>query len=77
MHATLPCEYEFVDADNPNGPRVKMPAGRYEIECIPNPVGYEKSWLVFKGTKIGLPEGAWRDFGQGELSENYAIVISE
>lgn len=40
--------------------KATIPAGRHEIERIPNPLGYERPWLVLKGTCIGQAEAMWR-----------------
>jgi len=37
-----------------------IPAGRHEVERIPNPRGHGGYWLVLKGTKTGCSEELWR-----------------
>lgn len=74
------------------GKEVVIPAGRHEIERIPNPYGYDNApWLVLKGTKHGMTEGSWRewvgehlvtneahpDFGKKTTYGEFEVVIEE
>lgn len=49
--------------------------GRHELLRIPNPIGYKGYWLVLadellkSGRKIGMAEGAWRQWTNSGLTE--------
>ena len=70
MFATLFKNWKMLDGTDGKSEHVHIKAGRYEIEKIRCPVGYDCSWLVFKGTKIGMAEGAWRQWKNGEILDN-------
>ena len=75
MFMTLKREWEALDVSkNPIG-KAKIPAGRHEIERIPNPFADASKpgsfWLVLKGTMIGMSEGSWREWmNDGSLITN-------
>ncbi len=57
-----------------------LPAGRHELERVPDPFGHSRNWLVLKGTRIGMPEGSWTRWINGvlgniESSENFGEPI--
>lgn len=69
MTATTKRPWELLDhTKSMNNMRVTMPAGTHQLERIPNPKGYPGNWLVIKGTTIGMSEGAWRDWKNGDLN---------
>lgn len=42
--------------------KVDIPAGRYEVERVPCPLGHNCNWLVLLGTKTGATEGSFRQW---------------
>ena len=64
MFATLGREWELLDGKTKHF--AKVAPGRYELEKIPNPFGHEASWLVLKGTMVGMTEEAWKQWRNGE-----------
>ncbi len=71
MQATLKRVWEMLDySQSGNSRKVNVEPGTYELERIPNPSGYEGSWLVIKGTTIGQSEAAWRQWKNGVLIDN-------
>ena len=70
MKATLKRVWELVDASSPNSSKVERGPGDFELERIPNPLGHNGNWLVIKGTMVGMAEGAWRQWKNGELVDN-------
>lgn len=70
----------FIDASvQPRQKLVKMQPGTYELERIVSPLGFEESWLVFKGTFIGEKESFWREFAPvtGEVVCQNDILLFE
>lgn len=65
--ATLKRTWTLLDGSTADG-CVDIEAGRYEIERVPCPYGHPCDWLVIKGTKIGMAEGAWRQWQNGTLA---------
>lgn len=67
IFATLFRRWQMPDADT--NKLINITPGRYELEPIENPLGHRDPWLVLKGTKIGMPEGAWMYWkdGPGDL----------
>lgn len=65
--ATLKKTWTLLDGSTTDG-RADVEAGRYELERIPCPYGHPCDWLVIKGTKIGMAEGAWRQWQNGTLA---------
>jgi hypothetical protein len=61
--ATLHRAWQLPDANSKR--IVNITPGRYELEPIENPKGKRNPWLVLKGTKIGMPEGARRYWTEG------------
>ena len=60
MWLVLKRSWEVRDySQKPAGPAT-IPAGRHEIERIPNPSGAQGYALVLKGTLVGAAEGFWR-----------------
>ncbi|MBI2482837.1 hypothetical protein HYV74_01505 [Candidatus Uhrbacteria bacterium] len=45
---------------------VELAPGRYELEEIQNPYGFDAPWFVLKGTKRGMARKAWMDEGAFE-----------
>lgn len=74
MFIVLKKDWEVPDGSTTNQKAI-IPAGRHEIERIPNPRGYDAPWLVLKGTKIGQAEGAWRLWE--EDNDDWQVVIEE
>jgi len=71
MTMTLRRGWEATDGSKPKGEGVTtIPAGTYEIERIPCPLGYDCNWLVLKGTFIGASEAFWRQWRNGEIASN-------
>lgn len=66
--ATLKKAWEMVDAKNSAKEHTIVEPGTYELERIENPYGHNAKWLVLKGTKIGMAEGAWRQWINGTLA---------
>lgn len=52
-----------------------IPEGKHEVERIPSPIGGDSSWLVLKGTLIGLAESAWRAYNGPNWSELEVKII--
>lgn len=69
MFAILKRDWEMIEASVDGKPvKAIIPAGRHELERIPNPCGYpDAPWLVLKGTKIGATEMSWRQWKNGEI----------
>jgi hypothetical protein len=63
MFISLSIPWVFIDATPPMPrPHIVAP-GEYEIERIPNPLGYtDHPWLVLKGTMIGGTENFWQQW---------------
>jgi len=58
-------------------PGGKFPAGRHEVETIPNPVCHGgPCWMVLKGTKIGHAELIWQRW-QDPARGDRAVAITE
>lgn len=83
---TTKIDWELVDATDGTSTKHKtIPAGTYELERIPNPLGLKIPWLVLKGTKIGKGEKAWKGWINGALNDDgnpidwkeYEIVLYE
>jgi len=54
-----------------------IPAGRHEIERVPNPDGkINTPWLVLKGTLIGASEPFWRSL-EGRECDDREVIIQE
>lgn len=62
MFMTLKQDWDVLDATTTPHKQAKIPAGRHEIERIPNPSYPGKFWLVLKGTRIGASEGSLREW---------------
>lgn len=60
----------------PSECKVKIPAGTYEMERIPNPFGNPHPWLVIKGTRTGCSEQFLRDW-HSPLWDDHQIVLEE
>lgn len=68
IKATLKRDWEVHDASNPpKAPTKILAPGTYELERIPNPLGYQGNWLVLVGTKTGMAENAWRQWINGTI----------
>lgn len=70
MFLVLKRDWEALNATGQKLVKAIIPAGRHEVERIPNPFGHNNSWLVLKGTLIGASEGSWREWKNGELADN-------
>lgn len=73
---TLKRPWSVPDATSDDTVTAIIPAGSHEVERIPNPCGGGRGrghrnspWLVLKGTKIGMAEGAWRQWENGAVNE--------
>lgn len=77
MFITTYSDRNFFDASTPERLRVNVPAGRYEVERMPNPTGVTGYWLVLKGTKIGIGEQAMRQCTPDEYAPEDVITIEE
>ena len=90
IFATTKREWEMPDASTLPAKHVNVAAGRYELERIPNPTGTSDcNWLVLKGTKTGMAEGAWKRWINGSANvsdfpevkpmdwEDFEIVLEE
>jgi len=54
-----------------------FPAGRHEVEVIPNPVAQGgPAWLVLKGTKIGHARDIWLKWRNKSRGDR-AVLIEE
>ena len=73
IFATLSRRWQLPDADT--NLLINIHPGRYQLEPIANPLGHRNPWLVLKGTKIGMPEGAWMYWKNG--SGDLRISINE
>lgn len=73
IYATLQRRWQFRNADTER--LMNITPGRYELESMENPFGNRSPWLVLKGTKIGMPEGAWHYWQKGE--GDLKILIEE
>jgi len=69
MTLILKRDWEAINASRGESPRTKIPAGRHEVERIPNPFGHGGAWLVLKGTLIGASEGSWRQWRPGQTPD--------
>jgi hypothetical protein len=68
MFMILKRNWEALDASKPPGDNTAIiPAGRHEVERIPNPYGHNGYWLVLKETLIGGSEGSWQQWRNSEL----------
>ncbi len=68
MFMTLKRTWEALDGSKASKGEARViiiPAGRHEIERVPNPYGHPAPWLVLKGTLIGAAEGSWRQWKNG------------
>lgn len=60
-----------------------IPAGRHEVERIPNPLGSRGSFIVLKGTLIGGAEEMWLEWVriphivQNYITKDMAVEINE
>lgn len=72
MRLILRCNWKALDFSLPTTTYVTVSAGTHEVERIPNPRGYDGNVLVLKGTKIGMAEGAWRQWAPGQINDNLA-----
>jgi len=90
IFATTKREWEMLNADALPAQHITVAPGRYELERIPNPTGTSDcNWLVLKGTKTGMAEGAWQQWinGSPDVSDfpnvkatdwdEYEIVLEE
>jgi hypothetical protein len=69
--------WQIVNAENGKKEDYLLPAGTYEVEEIPCPLGYDCNWYVLKGTLIGAAVGAltqWKDCPEGDT---FRIVFSD
>ncbi len=69
MFLVLKRDWEALDGSEKDK-KATIPAGRHEVERIPNPHGHDGFWLALKGTQIGASEGSWRQWKNGELANN-------
>ncbi len=66
IKATTRRVWEMLDHSKPrDNNNAYLQPGTYELERIPNPYGFAGSWLVVKGTTIGMAEGAWKGWING------------
>lgn len=78
MKAILPRDWNMIDHSKPeNEEDVKVPAGEYELERIPNPYGFDGNWLVLRGTTTGMSEGSWRDSGGSRIPRNNILILED
>lgn len=76
MTATLLRSWELIDGSREKRQiggqtrRVTYPPGIYRLERILNPYGYSGTWLVIAGTKHGMAEGAWKQWGPNEICDD-------
>ena len=77
MYLVLKKEWEVQDGSTPDSRNTTIPKGRHEIERIRDPCGFKGSWLVLKGTKIGMQEARWREWvaREGVDFEDDEVVI--
>jgi hypothetical protein len=64
IFATLAADWTMIRIDRGRQTEQVVPAGRYELERIPNPFGHKAPWLVRKeqnqwGNVIGMAETFW------------------
>lgn len=76
MFLTVKRDWQVPDGSKPkgSGERAVIPAGRHEIERVPNPFGHDAPFLVLKGTLIGGTEGSWRQWEGAENGEFQVII---
>lgn len=73
--------HDASDGDPETVKKFLLAPGTYELERIPCPLPYNCNWLVRKGTKIGMSQGAWTDLidlsgdSKIELIENGKSMI--
>ena len=71
MQAVLKRTWEMLDYSKEGDARKSQVApGTYDLNRIPNPNGHPGYWLVILGTTIGMAEGAWRQWTNGEVADN-------
>ena len=70
MIAILKKTWELIDGASNGRAKVQAGPGEVELERIPNPYGHQADWLVLKGTRIGMAEGAWRQWQNGNIVDN-------
>jgi hypothetical protein len=75
MYLILKRAWEVNDASKPHGQRkTTIPAGRHEVEEIPNPLGFPNApWLVLKGTLIGSTKGFWKQWK--DYNDDFQVVV--
>lgn len=65
--------YQLIDSTlwckggNPEA-NVTIQPGKYEVELIKCPTGFDCNWFVLKGTKIGASERSLLDYPNGVVS---------
>lgn len=77
MKAILLRTWEMMDYTDDPKKKVKVPAGEYQVERIPNPYGHKNYWLILKGTTTGMSEGSWRGFSGSDIPEYNITLIEE
>jgi hypothetical protein len=75
IFATLNRTWQMPDGSQDKGQMVDVTPGRYELEEISNPYGYDANWLVLKGTMIGMTKRAWFDWVGLPEEDEFNIVI--
>jgi hypothetical protein len=65
IKATLKSDWEMLDASVSPPKKITIQAGLYVLERIDNPCGHRGTWLVLMETKIGMAEGAWKQWING------------
>ena len=70
MTIVLKTEWPFIDGTTDGHTKVKVGPGGFEVERISNPYGHNAAWLVLKGTKTGMAEGAMREWQNGKTVNN-------
>ncbi len=66
--------YERGDDGKPK--RTLLDPGRYQLERIANPFGFDAPWFVLKGTQRGMAEGSWRQWADPGFEE-FECVFEE
>lgn len=68
MKLILKKQSQALDASRQPVRQTVISAGTHEVERIPNPLLSVGTWIVLKGTKIGIPEDTLHS-GNAEIIE--------